>query len=101
MQTDRLCCYGCTWYRPGPVRVLCETSSRHTSTIWRNAMLSSSFVFVILLALFAIAASAQTTSFVYQGKLQDAGLPANGVYQFQFKPYDAETGGAQVGPTVA
>jgi hypothetical protein len=42
------------------------------------------------------AATAQTSTFVYQGKLQDSGLAANGTYQFQFKLYDAETGGNQV-----
>ncbi len=45
-------------------------------------------------------ARAQTTSFTYQGKLADGGLPANGSYDFQFKLFDALTGGAQQGPTV-
>jgi hypothetical protein len=44
---------------------------------------------------------AQTSSFVYQGKLQDSGLAANGTYQFQFKLYDAETGGNQISQSIA
>ncbi|HKX84276.1 MAG TPA: tail fiber domain-containing protein [Pyrinomonadaceae bacterium] len=52
-----------------------------------------------LLILFAMVGSAmaQTTGFVYQGKLQDSGIPANGLYEFQFKLFDAETGGNQIG----
>ena len=33
-------------------------------------------------------ASAQTTIFTYQGKLNDNGNPANGPYDFQFKLFD-------------
>ncbi len=51
-----------------------------------------------VLCLSAIAA-AQTTAFTYQGKLSDAGSPANGQYQLQFKLYDA--GGTQIGATHA
>src|SRR6185369_16358988 len=43
---------------------------------------------------------AQTTSFTYQGRLSDGGLPANGVYDLQFKLFDAASGGAQQGGTV-
>ena len=41
------------------------------------------------------------TAFTYQGHLKDSGSPANGVYDFEFKLYDAAGGGAQVGSTVA
>ncbi|MDQ7029822.1 MAG: hypothetical protein Q9O62_08615 [Ardenticatenia bacterium] len=40
------------------------------------------------------------TAFTYQGRLTDGGSPANGAYDFQFKLYDAATGGSQVGSTV-
>ncbi len=40
------------------------------------------------------------TAFTYQGRLTDGGSPANGAYDFQFKLYDAESGGTQVGTTV-
>src|SRR5215204_3469679 len=45
--------------------------------------------------------AAQTTAFNYQGKLNDAGVPASGSYQLQFKLFDAAVGGAQIGATVA
>lgn len=48
-----------------------------------------------------VSANAQTSSFVYQGKLQDGGTPANGTYQFQFKLYDVESGGSQIGLTLS
>lgn len=47
------------------------------------------------------AVTALTTTFTYQGRLTDAGSPANGTYDLRFILYDAETGGAQVGSTVA
>ena len=39
--------------------------------------------------------------FTYQGRLTDAGSPANGAYDLRFILYDAETGGAQVGTITA
>lgn len=47
------------------------------------------------------AATALGTSFTYQGRLTDAGAPANGAYDLRFILYDAETGGAQVGSVTA
>jgi hypothetical protein len=61
----------------------------------------SGFIFLVSLFISANSTGAQTTSFVYQGKLQDNGAAANGTYQFQFKLYDAESGGGQVGLTLA
>ncbi len=46
------------------------------------------------------AATALGTSFTYQGRLTDAGSPANGTYDLRFILYDAETAGAAVGSTV-
>ncbi len=40
------------------------------------------------------------TAFTYQGRLTDGGNPANGTYDFQFKLFDAASGGTQVGSTV-
>ncbi|RMF38282.1 MAG: hypothetical protein D6759_01180 [Chloroflexi bacterium] len=41
------------------------------------------------------------TGFTYQGRLADNnGNPLSGTYDFQFKLYDASTGGSQVGSTV-
>ncbi len=41
------------------------------------------------------------TAFSYQGQLKDGGLPADGVYDLQFRLFDAAAGGSQVGSTVA
>src|SRR5918992_1104436 len=65
-----------------------------------NSYFFRSFLFLILLSSTG-SIFAQTTSFVYQGKLQDGGVAGNATYQFQFKLYDAESGGSQVGPTVS
>jgi hypothetical protein len=54
-------------------------------------------------ALLASAAAAQTpqgSSFTYQGRLADAGGPADGAFDFRFILYDADVGGSQVGPIV-
>jgi hypothetical protein len=40
------------------------------------------------------------TGFTYQGKLTDGGTPANGLYDFELKLYDALSGGSPVGGTV-
>ena len=40
------------------------------------------------------------TAFTYQGRLTEAGGPANGTYDFQLILYDAPAGGSQVGPIV-
>ncbi|HET9315613.1 MAG TPA: hypothetical protein VFQ51_08485, partial [Vicinamibacteria bacterium] len=41
------------------------------------------------------------TSFTYQGRLTDAGNPANGSYDLQLALFDAASGGAQVGATLS
>lgn len=41
------------------------------------------------------------TAFTYQGKLNDAGSAANGLYDFQFRLYDASAGDGQVGSTIS
>jgi len=40
------------------------------------------------------------TAFTYQGRLIDANKPADGLYDFQFKLYDAATNGNQWGGTI-
>jgi hypothetical protein len=51
-------------------------------------------------------AQAQTTAFTYQGRLTEAGSPANGNYDIRIQLYDAQTGGnvicgAQGSPNVS
>jgi hypothetical protein len=55
----------------------------------------------VLLAILvgAYPAEAQTSSFIYQGKLTDGGAPANGNYDFQFALWDSPTGGTRLGAT--
>src|SRR5712691_8020754 len=43
---------------------------------------------------------AQGTAFTYQGKLTDAGNPANGNYDMQFRLFDDVSGGSQQGDTI-
>ena len=46
-------------------------------------------------------ARSQTNDFIYQGKLNAAGIPANGSFDFEFLLYDALSGGSQIGPTIS
>src|SRR5687767_4031998 len=60
------------------------------------------FAAVLLTLFFSLLvadAFAQTTAFSYQGRLTDAGSPANGNYLLQFKLFDA--GGTQIGATIS
>ncbi len=45
------------------------------------------------------AVTALGSAFTYQGRLTDAGSPANGTYDLRFILYDADTAGASVGST--
>jgi hypothetical protein len=54
----------------------------------------------LVLLVCAIECFAQTSTFSYQGRLTDAGLPASGSYEMQFKLFDAATPGNQTGPTL-
>lgn len=54
----------------------------------------------LLTASDAVAQTPATNSFTYQGELGEAGTPVNGSRLFQFRLYDAASGGAQVGPTL-
>jgi hypothetical protein len=56
---------------------------------------------ILFLACAGLAAAQPVgTAFTYQGRLDDGGSPANAVYDFQFRLFDAATGGTQVGPIV-
>lgn len=56
------------------------------------------FVPAIAAVLAASSASGQlTTAFTYQGKLDQGGQPANGVYDFSFKLFDSSGGNNQIG----
>jgi len=53
---------------------------------------------IMLLTIAWAGAAPLGTGFTYQGRLDDSGQPANGLFDFNFKLYDAEVAGAQVGP---
>lgn len=59
---------------------------------------------LLLSLLFLIAccvpASAQTTTFTYQGKLANNGAPVTGNYDFEFRLFDLQSGGTQQGSTL-
>lgn len=59
------------------------------------------FTILAILAVFAlsISISAQTTTFTYQGRLNDSAMAANGTYDLNFALFDAQAGGAQIGTT--
>ncbi len=43
-----------------------------------------------------LSAAAQSTAFTYQGRLDDAGSPASGIYDLRFTIYDLSSGGSAV-----
>lgn len=54
-----------------------------------------------LLTCSAIASAApQIPDFVYQGRLEQSGVPANGNFDLSFRLYDAASGGNQLGATI-
>lgn len=62
--------------------------------------ISSAFsAIAVALALMTHIVEAQTTGFTYQGRLTDAGNPANGSYDLEFKLFNLSSGGAQQGAT--
>jgi len=46
---------------------------------------------LVLTLLIAGSSVAQSAAFTYQGRLTDAGKPADGLYEMQFKLFDAAT----------
>ena len=55
---------------------------------------------ILLLIVGAVQAAPMGTAFTYQGRLDDNGQPANGYFDFQFRLFDAESDGNQVGVPV-
>ncbi|HLM60550.1 MAG TPA: hypothetical protein VK308_07095, partial [Pyrinomonadaceae bacterium] len=63
-------------------------------------MRKNAIITTLLLLVSVMTAFAQSSSFNYQGRLNDAGAAANGTFQFQFKLFDAASGGTQIGATI-
>ncbi len=57
--------------------------------------------FIFFIFIFAFSSPAQTTMFTYQGKLSDGGIAANGSYLLEFKLFDAQSEGTQIGATLS
>ena len=78
----------------------------------RSLIYTSTTLFIILVSLAVASAQGPEavnteplsavvgTTFTYQGHLEDAGAPANGTYDFEFRLYNAPTAGSQVGDPV-
>jgi hypothetical protein len=58
--------------------------------------MAAAFSILLLLLISAGAAQAQTTAFTYQGRLTDAGSPATGQYDLEFRVFDAAVLGNQL-----
>ena len=57
-------------------------------------------VISIAICLCATVVFAQTAAFTYQGRLSESGAVADGLYDLQFRLFDAPAGGTQQGPTL-
>lgn len=68
----------------GALLILLAGSTAARAGFWRN-----------------LAAPAMITAWSYQGYLQDNSDPANGLFDFEFRLFDAPAGGSQLGATVA
>ncbi len=55
---------------------------------------------MLIAVLIPTIASAQSTTFTYQGKLVDNGAPATGHYDMVFRVFDADVGGTQIGSDI-
>src|SRR5688572_33265467 len=51
-----------------------------------------------LTSLTSVASGQASSTFTYQGRLQDSGAPANGNYILRMTPYSAASGGVQLAP---
>jgi len=65
-----------------------------------NKAINAASHIVILVILGLTVIHAQTTEFSYQGALKTNGVPANGIYDFEFALFDALSGGSQLGATM-
>src|ERR1700674_1167398 len=89
--------FGVPFYRNCAAMRLEAVNMRSTS-LYKNSI---AFVTLLLLVLFssAVTTSAQSSSFTYQGKLNDSGTAANGNYDLEFALFDSASGGTQIGLT--
>jgi Chaperone of endosialidase len=76
---------------------------REVTTMFELIPHREHFYCLVIAAMLCLAfvgtSSGQTTSFTYQGRLTDGGMPANGSYDLQFTLWDSVTNGNQIGST--
>lgn len=65
-----------------------------------NTRLSAALLTVLLAAVGAPGQTPLSNAFTYQGRLENAGSPVNGLHDLRFRLYDAAAGGALVGTTL-
>src|SRR5438552_6246112 len=59
----------------------------------RHLKISRGILLIAILLMVANSAFTQGTSFTYQGRLTDTGIPPTGSYEMEFKLFDAATAG--------
>src|SRR5882724_9253198 len=69
--------------------------SRPNLKFWAKCIYALAIAVLCCICLNRSIQAQQTTAFNYQGKLGDAGSPATGSYDLQFKLWDAAAGGTQ------
>ena len=69
-------------------------------TVVRSVFLSAAAVSLVSGMVPMVEADPLAASFSYQGYLQQAALPADGVFDFRFEAYDAISAGGQIGATL-
>ena len=65
-----------------------------------NVIRDTIFAVILCSTFLSEYAYAQTTAFIYQGKLTDSGNPATGIYDFEFRLFDTLSEGTQKGTTL-
>ena len=83
----------------------CWKRSFATQTQTERGLTMKQSAFLIALLLFAFIgsiqqATAQGSSFAYQGRLTDQNVPANGNYDLRFLIFDVPTGGVAIAPPI-
>jgi hypothetical protein len=85
------------------VRKLCATKFNHfrKDKMMRITMMFTILVFGLMICLPNLGSAAPMgTAWSYQGRLMDAGVPADGLYDFQFRLFDDPCTGTQQGSTI-
>ncbi len=86
--------------RPLPSHSTCGRQAAILDLRWA-LLIALTSAFSLQPSALLLAAAPLGTAFTYQGRLNDAGAPANGRYDLKFTVFDALAGGIQVGPAVS